>query len=82
MDKIALYTQANCRQSDKIKQWLNSRNIRYLDKDITYDVLQKREMIERSGGRAVTPQMFMGNQRISSFEELQRILSAAAESAA
>lgn len=64
MEKIIIYTQSNCRQSDKLKQALNSKKICFTEKDISYDVLSKREMIERSGGRSITPQVFFEGKHI------------------
>lgn len=69
--KIIIYTQASCRQSDKLRQFLNSKKVDFLEKEITHDVLLKREMIERSGGRAVTPQIFVEGKHVNNLEELQ-----------
>lgn len=64
MEKIVVYTQPNCRSSDKLKQLLNSRKVSFLEKDISHHVLFKREMIERTGGRSATPQVFCGREHI------------------
>ncbi len=69
--KIIIYTQASCRQSDKLRQYLNSKKLDFIEKEITHDVLLKREMIERSGGRAVTPQIFVEGKHMNDIEELQ-----------
>jgi len=55
---------------------LSNHEIKYIEKDISYDVLQKREMIERSGGRSTTPQIFMGNRHIESFDVLHGSITA------
>ncbi|MDF3047274.1 MAG: Glutaredoxin [Candidatus Midichloriaceae bacterium] len=80
--KIIIYTQANCRQSDKVRQLLNSKKVDFLEKEITHDVLLKREMIERSGGRSVTPQIFVEGNYINGLEELQNKISNLVESQA
>lgn len=73
MSEIILYTQLNCRSSDKAKQLLQSKKIKFLEKDISYDVLTKREMIERTGGRVNTPQIFIKGKHIGGFTELTSI---------
>ncbi len=75
MNKITIYTQTNCKASEKLKNFLITQNIKYINKDITYDVLQKREMIERSGGMSTTPQIFVGNQYVKSIDELKEIIN-------
>lgn len=72
MSKIVIYTQSNCRQSEKAKQLIQSKNLSFTEKDITYDVLVKREMIERTGGRATTPQIFINSQHIGNYEDLAK----------
>lgn len=74
-NKIIIYTQASCRQSDKLRHFLNSKKIDFTEKEITHDVLLKREMIERSGGRAVTPQIFVEGKHLSNLEELQNSIN-------
>lgn len=77
MEKVILYTQQTCRQSDKLKQLLNAQGIDFVEKDITYNVLLKREMIERTGGRSITPQAFVNGKHITSIEEWQPNMKAA-----
>lgn len=74
MDKVVVYTQTGCKQSDKVKQLLNSKKITFIEKDISYDVLLKREMIERSGGKAITPQVFFNNHHIRTLEALAEVI--------
>ncbi len=82
MKKIIIYTQSSCRHSDKLKQLLNSKKIDFVEKDITHDVLLKREMIERSGGRAITPQIFIEGKHMSNKEDLQSSINSLLESQA
>ena len=69
MSKILLYCQSGCKASDKLKQTLSSNKISFIEKDITNDVLLKREMIERSGGRATTPKLFLNGELINESSE-------------
>jgi glutaredoxin 3 len=81
-NKIIIYTQANCRQSDKVRQLLSSKKVDFLEKEITHDVLLKREMIERTGGRSVTPQIFVEGKYVNGLEELQDKINSLVESKA
>ncbi len=74
MEKVIIYTQSNCRQSDKAKQLLSAKRIEYVEKDISYDVLLKREMIERTGGRSITPQIFVQGKLVGGLDDLQGVL--------
>ncbi len=75
MDRIILYTQNGCKSSDAVKKFLFGENYKFVEKDITYDTLAKREMIERSGGKSVTPQIFLNNVHLKSIEELKSALA-------
>jgi glutaredoxin len=75
MKKITIYTQSSCRHSDKLKQLLNSKKINFVEKDISNNVLLKREMIERTGGRAITPQIFVENRYMSNIDELHHSIN-------
>ncbi len=74
MARVIIYTQSNCKISDKFRQLLDSMKMHYIEKDITYDVLLKREMIERTGGKATTPQIFMEGRHFSSIDEFRKVI--------
>lgn len=70
MSSILIYTQHHCKQSDKIRHLLNIKKVPFEEKDITHDVLGKREMMERTGGRVITPQVFVNGRHIGGLEDL------------
>jgi glutaredoxin 3 len=70
MFEVIIYTQAHCRLSDRAKQLLQTKSLRFLEKEVTHDVLLKREMIERTGGRITTPQVFINGKHIGGCDEL------------
>ncbi len=77
MSQVLIYTQANCKLSDKARNVIGSAvgsSLKCIEKDITYDVLLKREMIERTGGRASTPQVFINGKHVSNYEDLASAL--------
>ncbi|MCE2993519.1 MAG: glutaredoxin [Alphaproteobacteria bacterium] len=70
MSAILIYTKHHCKQSDKIRHLLNIKKVPFEEKDISHDVLIKREMMERTGGRVITPQVFINGRHIGGLEEL------------
>lgn len=74
MHKIVIYTKDQCKQSEKVRQLLNNNKLAFQERNITHDVLLKREMIERTGGRATSPQIFIDNNLLSSLKELEEII--------
>lgn len=70
MAEVIIYTQNNCRLSEKALQLLDSKGIRYDKKDVSHDVFLKREMIELSGGRVTTPQIFFRSKHIGGCDDL------------
>lgn len=75
MTNILLYTQQNCRFSDKAKQLLQIKKVTFSEKDVSHDVLLKREMIELSGGRVTTPQIFVDGRHIGGCDDLLKYYS-------
>ena len=70
MSELIIYTQNNCRLSEKAIQLLDSKGVRYDKKDVSHDVFLKREMIELSGGRVTTPQIFYRSKHIGGCDDL------------
>lgn len=75
MEKLIIYTQSNCRQSEKAKQLIQSQSIKFLEKDVNHDVLLRREMRERTGGKVITPQIFINGEYLGSYEELTQFIA-------
>ncbi len=73
MSKVVIYTQMGCRFSQQAKSLIASKGVNYDERDITYDVLVKREMIELSGGRVTTPQIFVDGRHIGGCDDLFRL---------
>jgi glutaredoxin len=69
MKATIIYTQPNCKKSEQAKKVLILKNIKFIEKDVS-EVETKREMIERTGGRPLTPQIFIEGKHIGTFEDL------------
>jgi len=73
MSKFLVYIRTGCRFSEQARQLLDSKGLEYFEKDVTHDVLLKREMIELSGGRVTTPQVFFKGRHIGGCDELCKL---------
>lgn len=69
MQKIIIYTQPCCKESEKLKEKLSSLSIHFEEKDVSKDVIVKREMIERTGGKKITPQIFVNGRNFSNLND-------------
>jgi len=70
MSRVVIYTKSGCRFCQQAKNLLSSKGFMFKEKDITYDVLLKREMIELSGGRVTTPQVFIDGRHIGGCDDI------------
>lgn len=71
MPRITIYTQPNCKESERLKDVLASKSITFEERDVSKDVMVKREMIERTGGKKITPQIFINGKNFSNINELK-----------
>ena len=69
MNRIEIYSAANCPWCDRAKSLLRARGIEFEEIDITADTARVVEMTERSGKRTV-PQIFIEDAHIGGFDEL------------
>lgn len=67
--KVEVYTRQGCRYSENARAYLKERGIAFRDIDVGVGDA-KNEMIERSGGRTTTPQIFLEGQLIGGYDDL------------
>jgi glutaredoxin 3 len=75
MPKIIIYTQPNCKNSEKIKHVLSAKDVFFEERDVSKEVYYKREMIERTGGKKTTPQVFVDGRLVHSHVDLEKIVN-------
>lgn len=66
--KIIIWTTKFCPWCDKLKEFFQENNIKYLEKDITKDYKAAKEMIEKSGQQGV-PVIEIDNKIIIGFDK-------------
>ena len=67
--KIEIYGTTNCNKCVNVREFLDKKNVEYIDYMIDLMPLEKDEMIRRSGLKYY-PQIFINNEHIGGEEEL------------
>ena len=68
--KIEIYTASYCPYCTKAKQLFDSIGASYEEKDITNDEAGRSDAIERSGGRRTVPQIFINDEAMGGFDDV------------
>ena len=76
MKKINIYSTPSCPRCKKLKDYLNSKNIKFNDIDVSADADKIREMIDKSGQMG-TPVIDIDGEIIAGFdkEKIDNILN-------
>lgn len=72
MNEIQIYSKDWCPFCAKAKSLLQSKQLDYVEVDITSDLDREHEMIDRSGRRTV-PQIFIDGESVGGYDDLANI---------
>jgi glutaredoxin 3 len=72
-DRIIVYSTPFCGYCGAAKRLLTNKGAEFKEIDVMFDPEEKRDMIERSGGRRTVPQIFIDGQHIGGFDELSAL---------
>ena len=70
---IEIYTSNFCGYCGLAKKLLTTKNIPFLETNLTNQPSKRSEMIERSGGRSSVPQIFISNIHIGGYDEISHL---------
>jgi glutaredoxin 3 len=70
MSHVTIYTRAFCPYCTRAVALLEKKGVAFTEIDAGMDVEKRREMIQRSGGRATYPQIFIGEKHIGGCDEM------------
>lgn len=70
MADVVIYTRQMCGYCSRAKQLLSRKGVAFEEIDATLDRAKRSEMIERSGGRATFPQIFIGDTHVGGCDDL------------
>lgn len=72
-DRIVVYSTPFCAYCSAAKRLLAQRGAEFKEIDVMFDAEQRRDMIERSGGRQTVPQIFIDGRHIGGFDDLSAL---------
>lgn len=70
MAKVVIYSKANCAYCDWAKKIFDNKKIAYQEIRVDLEPTKLAEMLQLSGGRRTTPQIFINDQLIGGFDDL------------
>lgn len=70
---VEIYTTKTCPYCIKAKNLLNRKNIKYKEIDVTNNDELRMALIDKSGGRKTVPQIFINNQHVGGFDDINAL---------
>ena len=74
MKKIEIYTKNNCSFCDNAKIFFKSKNLSFIEYNIEENYNYLEEMLQRSKGKKLMPQIFINNYHIGGYDNLRNII--------
>jgi glutaredoxin 3 len=75
MSKVEIYTRPFCGYCARALSLLNAKGADFMEIEAGMDPALRNEMIQRSGGRATFPQIFIGGDHIGGCDDLMALES-------
>jgi glutaredoxin 3 len=73
MAEIVIYTKPGCPYCSSALSLLNRKGVEFTEIVASNDPEKKAEMVEKSGGRATFPQIFINGQHIGGCDDIQAL---------
>jgi glutaredoxin 3 len=70
MTSVEIYTRQYCTYCHFAKELLSRKGVRFREIDVTGNQEMRHEMIQRAGGHATLPQIFVGTTHVGGCDEL------------
>jgi glutaredoxin 3 len=70
MPAVTIYTKPYCSYCFRAVSLLEQKGVEFTEIEAGFDPEKRQEMIQRAGGRATFPQIFIGDQHIGGCDEL------------
>jgi glutaredoxin 3 len=72
-ERIIVYSTPFCGYCGAAKRLLADKGAKFTEVDVMFDPEQRRDMIERSGGRRTVPQIFIDGKHVGGFDDLSAL---------
>lgn len=76
MTTVEIYTKTGCPYCARAKALLDSKDVRYDEREISGDPEARQEMLGRANGRTTVPQVFIDGAHIGGSDDLAALESA------
>ena len=73
MKTVELYTTPICGYCMAAKRLLKSKGVSYSEVNVMLDSTKRAEMTQRANGGHPVPQIFIGNQHIGGFDDMNAL---------
>ncbi len=70
MTQVTIYTKPYCPFCVRAVSLLEKKGVPFTEIDAAFDPAKRGEMVERSGGRATFPQIFVGETHIGGCDDM------------
>jgi len=70
MPKVTIYTKPFCPYCSRALRLLKDKAADFTEIEAGFDPSMRKEMIQRSGGRATYPQIFVGEKHIGGCDDM------------
>ena len=73
MQPVTIYTRPFCGFCARALGLLNKKGVAFTEIEAGFDPALRKEMVDRAGGAATFPQIFIGDQHIGGCDELMAL---------
>ena len=73
MKPVEMYIKPGCPYCHAAQRLLDSKNVAYTTTNILLKPAKRAEMIQRANGRTTVPQIFIGDQHVGGFDDLNAL---------
>lgn len=73
--RVVIYTTRYCSFCDAAKKLLKSKNVAFLEVDVTEDDKMREELVRMTGGRVTVPQVFADGVSLGGYDDLVQFFS-------
>jgi glutaredoxin 3 len=70
MTQVTIYTKPYCPYCIRALSLLEKKGVEFIEIEAAFDHDKRAEMVQKSGGRATFPQIFIGKQHIGGCDEM------------
>jgi glutaredoxin 3 len=73
MSNVTIYTKPYCPYCIRAVDLLEKKGVAFTEIEAAFDPQKRQEMVQRAGGRATFPQIFIGERHIGGCDEMMAL---------